>query len=160
ALIADVKQPILLVVPEGRLEEVITRLSRVGFDNTIGYLEGGIEAWKAAGKEVDQLASISAAQFATDFDQHPTFDVRKEGEFSAAHVESADSTPLGSLNNHLGEFPRLGDFFIHCAGGYRSVIAASLLKARGIHNMINVEGGMDAIKETKLAVVDKSCSNA
>lgn len=160
ALIADVKQPILLVAPKERLEEVITRLSRVGFDNTIGYLEGGVEAWKAAGKEVDQLTSISAEQFEADFDKHPTFDVRKEGEFNAAHVESAELTSLDNLNEHLAEFPQKGEFFIHCAGGYRSVIAASVLKSRGIHNMINVEGGMAAIKKTNLAVVENSCSKA
>ncbi|MFT4757430.1 MAG: hydroxyacylglutathione hydrolase [Vicingaceae bacterium] len=160
ALIADVKQSILLVLPEGKLEEVLTRLARVGFDNTIGYLEGGIEAWKESGKELDSIYSISAIEYEESFNEYSTFDVRKEGEFNLAHVESAELTSLNSLNNHLDQFPKEGKFFIHCAGGYRSVIAASILKSRGIHNMINVEGGMDAIAKTKLKIDDNSCSLA
>ena len=160
ALIADVKQSILLVLPEGRLDEVLVRLSRVGFDHTIGFLDGGIEAWEAVGKELDSLESISAEQFEADFEQHETFDVRKPGEFTSLHVKCAVSTPLGDLNGHLAEFPTNGKFFIHCAGGYRSVIAASILKSRGIHNMINVEGGMDAIQKTSLKIETSVCSNA
>lgn len=160
ALVADVKQPILLVVPEGRLDEVLIRLSRVGFDNTIGFLKGGIEAWKTAGKEIDHIESITAEQFEADFNQHSTFDVRKEGEFNSSHVDSAHLAPLDSLNEHLAEFPTNGKFFIHCAGGYRSVIASSILKSRGIHNMINVEGGMTAIQNTDVKVKTSSCSNA
>ncbi|MDB9963647.1 MBL fold metallo-hydrolase [Vicingaceae bacterium] len=160
ALIADVKQPILLVAPEGRLEEVLTRLSRVGFDNTIGFLEGGIEAWKAAGKEIDTIESISAQQFKNDIDQHKTFDVRKEGEYNSSHVEFAELTPLGNLNDHLAEFPKDDKFFIHCAGGYRSVITSSILKSRSIHNMINVEGGMSAIEKTGVEIKTSACSKA
>jgi glyoxylase-like metal-dependent hydrolase (beta-lactamase superfamily II)/rhodanese-related sulfurtransferase len=115
ALIADVKQPILLVVPEGRLDEVLIRLSRVGFDNTIGFLKGGIEAWRIAGKELDNIESVTAQQFETDFKQHGTFDVRKAGEFDSSHVDSAHLTTLDSLNEHLAEFPKNGKFFIHCA---------------------------------------------
>ncbi|MDB4061091.1 MBL fold metallo-hydrolase [Vicingaceae bacterium] len=160
ALIADVKQPILLVAPEGRLEEVLTRLSRVGFDNTIGFLEGGIEAWKVAGKEIDTIESISAQQFKNDIDQHKTFDVRKEGEYNSSHVEFAELTPLGNLNDHLAEFPKDDKFFIHCAGGYRSVITSSILKSRSIHNMINVEGGMSAIEKTGVEIKTSACSKA
>jgi len=158
ALIADVKQPILLVTPEGRLEEVLTRLSRVGFDNTIGFLEGGIKAWKAAGKEIDTIESISADQFNRDIGSHKTFDVRKEGEYNSSHVNSAELTPLDNLNDHLAEFPKEDKFFIHCAGGYRSVIASSILKSRGIHNMINVEGGMSAIEKTGVEIKTCTCS--
>jgi len=150
ALIADVKQAILLVVPEGRLEETVTRLSRVGFDNTIGYLEGGFEAWKNAGKETDQMVSISTAEYESRLNEYPTFDVRKEGEYKSEHVENAENTPLDFLNDHLPEFPDHANFFVHCAGGYRSVIAGSILKSRGIHNLINVEGGMDSIKKLNI----------
>tara|TARA_B110000046_G_scaffold32429_1_gene34772 strand:- start:41569 stop:42972 length:1404 start_codon:yes stop_codon:yes gene_type:complete len=160
ALIADVKQPILLVAPEGRLEEVLIRLSRVGFDNTIGFLEGGIDTWKAAGKGIDTIESISTEQFKKDIDLHKTFDVRKEGEYNSSHVEFAELTPLDNLNDHLAEFPKDDKFFIHCAGGYRSVIASSILKSRGIHNMINVEGGMSAIEKTRVAIKTSACSKA
>ncbi len=160
ALIADVKQPILLVVPEGRLEEVITRLSRVGFDNTLGYLKGGINAWIASGKETDFIDSISAEKYNEIICEYPTFDVRKQGEYDSAHVEGAELTPLDNLNEHLAEFPKEDKFFIHCAGGYRSVIASSILKSRGYHSMINVEGGMAAIKNTNVSVVETTCSKS
>lgn len=157
ALIADVNQSILLVAPEGRLEETITRLSRVGFDKTIGYLDGGFEAWKSAGKEIDQIESISPEQYQADLNIHPTYDVRKVGEYEAEHVKDASNTPLDFLNNHLAEFPDTGKFYLHCAGGYRSVIASSILKSRGIHNLINVEGGMDAIKKLDIPTTDFAC---
>jgi len=159
ALIADVKQPLLLVVDKGMEEEAITRLSRVGFDNVLGYLEGGFEAWKASGREVDSLVSISAEEFSARLktSEIPVFDVRKEGEFLSAHVDNANLTSLDSLNNHLGEFPKEGDFYLHCAGGYRSVIAASILKSRGIHNLIDVAGGMAAIRKTDISLVQNAC---
>ncbi|WP_034058074.1 MBL fold metallo-hydrolase [Lacinutrix jangbogonensis] len=159
ALIADVKQPLLLVVDKGSEEEAITRLSRVGFDNTLGYLEGGIEAWKAAGKETDTLTSISVEEFKSrlEKDSIPVFDVRKEGEFIAGHIENANFTPLGDLNAYLEEFPDNKPFYVHCAGGYRSVIAASILKSRGIHNLIDIAGGMDAIKKVGIPVSDFVC---
>jgi hydroxyacylglutathione hydrolase len=159
ALIADVKQPLLLVVDKGMEEEAITRLSRVGFDNVLGYLEGGFEAWKASGREVDSLTSISAEEFSTRLKSSniPVFDVRKEGEFLSAHVDNANLTSLDSLNNHLSEFPKEGDFYVHCAGGYRSVIAASILKSRGIHNLIDVAGGMAAIRKTDISLVQNAC---
>lgn len=161
ALIKDVKQPILLLAPEGRVEEVVTRLSRVGFDNTLGYLEGGIEAWKNAGKEVDSLTSISAEQFAKEVleTHYKVFDVRKSGEYEAGHLEIAQSTPLDFINEHLAEFPKHENFYLHCAGGYRSVIAASILKARGYHNIIDVAGGFGAISNFGLPITSKSCSS-
>lgn len=160
ALIADVEQKILLVCPEGREEETITRLSRVGFDNTLGYLKGGIEAWKAAGKELDKMQSISAETFANQYNADKNisvYDVRKPGEYSGEHIEDAHNTPLDYLNDHLASFPQNEDFFVHCAGGYRSVIAGSILKSRGIHNLINVEGGYGAIKKTNIPTTDFVC---
>jgi rhodanese-related sulfurtransferase len=159
ALIADVAQPLLLIVDEDSEEEAITRLSRVGFDNTLGYLKGGIEAWKAAGKETDTLESITAETFKERLEANtiPVFDVRKEGEFIAGHIENANFTPLGNINNHLAEFPENEPFYVHCAGGYRSVIASSILKSRGIHNIIEVAGGMGAIKSVGIPVSDFVC---
>lgn len=159
ALIKDVKQPIVLISPAGREEEVVTRLARVGFDHTLGYLLGGISAWVAAGKEVDSMESVSAETFEKEWNEHqrPVFDVRKEGEFQAEHLEVAHHTPLDFLNDHLAEFPKDEPFYLHCAGGYRSVIAGSILKARGIHNLINVEGGFGAIKKTNLRTTNYVC---
>jgi len=130
ALIADVKQPLLLVVDKGLEEEAITRLSRVGFDGTLGYLDGGIEAWKNANKDLDTVESISAETFKDALKKSiPIFDVRKETEFSASHIEEAVLTPLDFLNDHLAQFPNKEPFYLHCAGGYRSMIAASILKS-------------------------------
>jgi glyoxylase-like metal-dependent hydrolase (beta-lactamase superfamily II)/rhodanese-related sulfurtransferase len=159
ALIADVKQTILLVTPKGREEEVITRLARVGFDNTIGYLKNGFETWKKAGKEYDTVTSISAKVFKETIEQAevPIFDVRKEGEYLSEHVLNASHTCLSGINNHLAEFPKNETFYIHCAGGYRSMIAASILKSRGIHNFIDVAGGFDSIKEAEVEITDYVC---
>ncbi|MFD2824679.1 rhodanese-like domain-containing protein [Lacinutrix iliipiscaria] len=159
ALIVDVNQPILLVTPEGREDEVITRLSRVGFDNVIGYLDGSFNTWKSAGMEYDTLTSISADEFANRYSdiKDVVFDVRKDGEFLAEHVDRAKHTALDTLNNHLSEFPEDQPFYVHCAGGYRSVIAASILKSRGIHNLIDVAGGYGAIKKTNIPRTDYVC---
>ncbi len=159
ALIADVKQPILLIAPEGREEEAVTRLSRVGFDGTMGYLNGGFEAWKKAGKEYDTITSIPAAEFQKmkDMAQAPVFDVRKESEYLSEHVKDAENTPLDFLNDHMAEFPKEETFYVHCAGGYRSVIAASILKSRGIHNLIDIAGGFKALKESGVPVTDYVC---
>jgi len=162
ALIKDVEQPILLIVGDEDLEEVITRLSRVGFDNVLGYLEGGLAKWKEAGKEVDRLESIPADQFAAQVqsDGRKVFDVRKSGEWDAEHLDGAEHASLDELNNHLAEFPKNDKFYIHCAGGYRSVIAASILKSRGIHNIIDVKGGFGAIKKTELKTTAFVCPNS
>jgi hydroxyacylglutathione hydrolase len=159
ALIADVKQPILLVTPVGQEEEVITRLARVGFDNTIGYLDGGFESWKNEGMDYDTIRSISAETFKENLDQEktPVIDVRRDGEYLSEHVENAKHTPLNSVNDYLSEFPSEGDFYVHCAGGYRSVIAASILKSRGIHNMIDIKGGFAAIKKAGINVTGYIC---
>ncbi|MDC6361826.1 MULTISPECIES: MBL fold metallo-hydrolase [Flavobacteriaceae] len=158
ALIADVEQPILLVAPEGREEETITRLSRVGFDGTFGYLKGGLKAWKAAGKEVDTVKSVSADELKKAMEEKvPVFDVRKETEYQAEHAENAILTPLDFLNDYLAEYPENETFYIHCAGGYRSMIAASILKSRGIHNLIDVAGGFGAMKTAGIPVTDYVC---
>lgn len=159
ALIADVKQPILLVAPEGRVEETITRLSRVGFDNTLGYLDGSFAAWKKASKDYDTITSISATEFKDIMTNEdvPVFDVRKESEFVAEHVEEANNSPLDFINDYLTEFPEDKNFYVHCAGGYRSVIAASILKSRGIHNLIDIAGGYKDIKEAGIKTTNYVC---
>ena len=161
ALLGDVEQEILLITPEGKEEEAITRLSRVGFDNTIGYLKGGYQAWEAAGKQTDSLESISAEDFKQRMmgSHIPIFDVRKQGEFDNSHIDAAEHTPLDFLNDHLAEFPLDDKFYLHCAGGYRSVIAASILKSRGIQNLVDVAGGFKAIKEAGIPVTDMVCSS-
>lgn len=159
ALIGDVQQPILLVTPEGKEEEAVTRLSRVGFDNTLGILKGGFEAWKKAGMEVDTITSISAEEMKAKLAEEkvPVVDVRRESEFKSEHVKDASNAPLDFINEHLAEFPQDNTFMVHCAGGYRSVIAASILKSRGIHNLIDVAGGYKAIKEAGIEVTDYVC---
>lgn len=158
-LIVDVKQPIILIVPEGREEEAITRLSRVGFDNTLGYLQGGVDAWEDDGKELETINSVPALNLAADYEDYKerTFDVRKESEYLSEHVIDAKNTPLSNLNNHLAEFPKEENFYIHCASGFRSMIAASILKSRGYHNLIEVQGGFKAIKETEIPTSNYVC---
>ncbi|MCO5725818.1 MBL fold metallo-hydrolase [Robiginitalea marina] len=160
SLVADVAQPILLVAPEDRVEEAVTRLSRVGFDNTMGYLKGGFEAWKKASKEYDTVSPISPEglqDVLESSDQIRVFDVRKESEYLSEHLVDAENTPLDFLNDYLSAFPREEVFYLHCAGGYRSMIAASILKSRGIHNLVDVTGGFKAIKEAGLPVTDYVC---
>ena len=159
ALIANVKQPLLLVTKKGQEEEAITRLSRVGFDQTLGYLEGGFEAWKNASMEYDTVSSITAEAFKTTYENNNTnvFDMRRESEFLSEHLLEAHSTPLNFMNDHLAEFKSNQPFYIHCAGGYRSMIAASILKSRGIHNLINIKGGFVAIKNAGVQVSDFVC---
>jgi len=158
ALIPDIKQPLLLVTPVGREEESITRLARVGYDNTLGYLKGGFDTWKNAGKEYDTVSSVSAETLEEIMEEKvPVFDVRKEGEYKAEHIVDVPSTPLDFINEHLAEFPKEEEFYLHCAGGYRSMIAASILKARGYHNVINVIGGFAAIKKTAIKTTNYVC---
>ena len=158
ALILDIKQPILLVTPMGREEEAIKRLARVGYDNTIGYLDGSFTAWKNAGKEYDTVESVSASQLEIELNQKAkVFDVRKPGEYIAEHIIDVPSTPLDFINDYLSEFPKQEKFFLHCAGGYRSMIAASILKARGFHNVVNVLGGFSAIKNTSIKTSNYVC---
>ncbi len=166
ALIADVQQPILLVTPPGREEEAVTRLARVGFDNTLGYLADGFESWIKASKPVDHIDSISAKNLSKQLENGKNsgvseiFDVRKESEFVAEHVLDAHNTPLDFINEHLSAFPKKNTFYVHCASGYRSMVAASILKNRGFHNLVNIDGGLKAIKETVIPVTDQSHSSA
>lgn len=159
ALITDIKQPILLVVPEGKSEEAVTRLSRVGYDNTLGYLEGGINAWINSGKEIDTLESISAETFAqrVNAGNINVLDVRKDGEYQSMHLENVQHFPLDFINENMNAISPDNTYHIHCAGGYRSVIAASILKARGFHNLVDIAGGFGAIKKTDLKTTDFVC---
>ncbi|MFZ4105505.1 MBL fold metallo-hydrolase [Flavobacterium sp.] len=158
ALILDSKQPILLVTPIGKEAETIKRLARVGYDATIGYLEGGLETWKNAGFDLDSVNCISAETLEERIKQNiAVFDVRKPGEFIAEHLNEAPSTPLDFLNDHLSEFPIDKEFYLFCAGGYRSMIAASILKARGYNNVINVDGGFAAIKKSGIKTTNFVC---
>lgn len=146
ALIGDPQQPILLVVPEGKEEEAVTRLSRVGFDRTLGYLEGEIAAWKKSGRETDTVSSIDASDFLKIQEEKPfVLDVRKASEYESGHLPQAVLAPLSEINSHLGGLPDDRTMYVHCAGGYRSMIASSILKSRGIHNIVNIEGGYNAI---------------
>lgn len=160
-MIVDVQQPILLVCDTETEEETITRLSRVGFDNVLGYLNGGFESWKNSGKEIDTIDRISAEEFADKFDKNAiVIDVRKEGEYAAEHVEDAFSKPLAYINDWLSSINNNQHFFLHCAGGYRSMIAASILQARGYRNFSEIEGGFNAIKKTgKIPTTDFVCQS-
>jgi rhodanese-related sulfurtransferase len=162
ALIPGTQQPLLIVAEKGREEEVITRLARVGFDNTLGYLLGGFQTWLDARKSTDQVETISASEFARQFKHQKLYviDVRKPGEFQAEHIENAVNVPLDYINQHLAEIPKTGDIYLHCAGGYRSMIAASILKARGWNNLIDVQGGFKAMAETDVPRTDFTCKKA
>lgn len=159
ALIKDLKQPILLVVPEGRSKEAITRLSRVGYDNTLGYLDGGMESWEASGKEIDTLDSISADEFVKRMKDRKLniLDVRKDGEYQSMHLEDVQHFSLDFINEKMSEINRDKPYYIYCAGGYRSVIAASILKARGFKDIVDIAGGFGAIKKTDLATTEFVC---
>ena len=164
ALITNIKQPIVLVVPEGKSVEAITRLARVGYDNSLGYLEGGIESWMAAGKPTDQLKSISAQTF-VDIEKNEevhVLDVRKDGEYQTQHLDldNVQHFALDYINQQIEQIDPKKQYYIHCAGGYRSVIAASILKAQGCKNVIDIGGGFAALKNTTLPLSSFSCSTA
>ncbi|GAB4476625.1 MAG: MBL fold metallo-hydrolase [Thermoflexibacter sp.] len=159
-LITDINQAIIIVADEGREEEVVTRLSRVGYDNALGYLEGGIAAWEKAGKELDHVISISAEEFAQRVKENADIvvkDVRKQSEFEAEHLEIAQNIPLAYINEHMASFDKEKDNYIHCAGGYRSMIACSVLKARGYHNVVDIAGGFGAISKTDIPKTNYVC---
>ncbi len=162
ALIPDLQQPIIFIASEGREEEVVTRLSRVGYDNTLGYLKGGLEAWKAAGKETDQVKSILAQDFASAYQSGGVnvLDVRKPTEYDAEHVDKAQSFPLDYISKNMSEINPDKAYHVHCAGGYRSMIAASILKSRGFHDVIDVKGGMKEISKTTIPKSDFVCSSS
>ena len=159
-LIPDLQQEILLVAENHeKVEEAIIRLSRVGYDHAIGYLEGGFQAWMNAGKEVDTVNRITADELAILEEIHltPVFDVRKKSEYASEHLVNAINIPLNEINQHLSEFPKDQHFVLHCAGGYRSMIAASILKQRGFDNFVDVIGGFNEIKLTNLQITDYVC---
>ena len=150
-LVTDIQQEILIVADEGREEEVIKRLARVGYDHVLGYLKGGFEAWKTAGKEVDEIESITAETFADIYrkDNHLTIkDVRKTTEFETGRIKEAENIPLAQISELMTEFDNEETNYIHCAGGYRSMVASSILKSRGYDNVVNIQGGIGAIAET------------
>jgi len=161
SVIGDVKLPILLITDAGREEETVIRLSRVGFDHILGHLKGGFDAWKSEGKEIDKVNRISAEQFAseTTIGVDTVIDVRKESEYRAEHVDEAFNKPLDNINDWFMAMNDQEPFYIHCAGGYRSMIAASILKARGIHNFKEVDGGFAAISKTDVAKTDFVCQS-
>jgi glyoxylase-like metal-dependent hydrolase (beta-lactamase superfamily II)/rhodanese-related sulfurtransferase len=160
ALILDLKQPIVIIADAGREEEVVTRLSRVGYDNTLGFLAGGIASWKSAGKEVDTIPSISAEELKTRLNNGiRVLDVRNDGEYASEHIESDKvlSFPLDGINTRWNELDKSQEYHIHCAGGYRSMIAASILKSRGLEKVVDVSGGFKSIKEAGVEVSAYVC---
>jgi glyoxylase-like metal-dependent hydrolase (beta-lactamase superfamily II)/rhodanese-related sulfurtransferase len=161
AMIVDVKQAILLITDAGKEEETVTRLSRVGFDHILGHLQGGFDNWKNAGLEVDRIHRISAAEFEqqVNIGESKVVDVRKETEYAAEHVDEAYSRPLAYINDWIKDVNPDDHFFLHCAGGYRSMIAASILQARGYRNFSEVEGGFSAIAKTNVAKTDFVCQS-
>ena len=161
ALIVDVKQPILLIAEVGKEAETVTRLSRVGFDNVLGHLKGGFESWAKAGLEVDTIKRISAEEFAAKvkIGEDVVVDVRKESEYAAEHLEDAYSKPLAYINEWVKDVNPNEHFYMHCAGGYRSMIAASILQARGYRNFTEVDGGFNAISKTNLPKTDYICQS-
>ena len=155
ALVPDLRQPVALVTPIGQEAETVLRLARVGYDQCIGFLEGGFPAWKQAGKEVDAVDSISADDFADRWAANTSavvVDVRKATEYEAEHVKEAKNLPLDTLSDHMSEIRRDEPVYVHCAGGYRSMVAISILKARGFQNVVNVAGGLAAIRKTAVPV--------
>jgi len=162
ALIPDIDQPILLITDEGREDEVVTRLARVGYDNAIGYLQGGIAAWEAAGKETDSIQSVSADELAEINQRQPVniLDVRKQSEYDTEHVLGAQNLPLDNINDHLDKMDKTQTYYVHCAGGYRSMLFNAMLRARGFNNLVDIKGGFKALKESgRFAVSDYVCPN-
>ncbi len=158
-LISDINQQILLITDEGKEEESIIRLSRIGYDQAIGYLKGGIQAWVSAGKETDSVNRINASEFEIMMKNSNPFviDVRRKSEFDSEHIVGAINIPLRDINDHLSAIPKDKPFILHCAGGYRSMIAASILKARGWDNLVDVRGGFNTIKQTSVPVTEYVC---
>lgn len=158
-MIPDVKQEILLITYPNKQEEAITRLSRVGYDNTIGYLEGGFDSWITKGREYETVGRLSAKEFESVFkaSQPLIFDVRKKSEFDSEHIIGAINVPLNEINEHLSQFPKEKFFVLHCAGGYRSMIAASILKQRGWEDVVDVKGGFEEMKKTSVKKSEYVC---
>lgn len=160
-LIPDVNQQILVVAEENRIEEVITRLARVGYDHAIGYLKGGFDAWKKSGKEIDTIESITPLELYNRLQRNPEvniLDVRKKSEYDSEHIVHAENLPLDYINQNMAAVDKKKTYYVHCAGGYRSMTFVSILRARGYTNLIDVQGGFKAIKETsKFSITDYVC---
>ncbi|WP_373732278.1 rhodanese-like domain-containing protein, partial [Bacteroides heparinolyticus] len=151
ALIPDIKQPILLIADEGRAEEIVTRLARVGYDNAIGFLQGGFEAWEKEGREVDSIPRVTADELADRLAADPALrilDVRKQSEHLSEHVIGSENMALDYINQHTSDVSKDKTYYVHCAGGYRSMIFISILRARGYNNLIDIQGGFAALKAT------------
>ena len=161
ALINNTNQPIIIVTETGKEEETITRLSRIGFDNLLGHLQGGFESWKNAGKEIETVNRITAYEFENKvkIGECKVIDIRRETEYSAEHIEDAFCKPLATINDWINDIIPQEHFFMHCAGGYRSMIAASILQARGYRNFTEIEGGYNAIAKTNLPKTDFVCQS-
>lgn len=160
AVIENIEAPILIVADEGREEEVVTRLARVGYDNTIGYLQGGIDAWKEGGLELNSIVSISPNELKVKMlGKINIVDVRKESEYYSERIDSSNvvNRPLDLINQNINEYDKNEEYYIHCAGGYRSMISASILKAHGIENVIDIAGGYNDIKEAGVKVTEYVC---
>lgn len=162
ALIPDLQQPIIFIAPDGRSEEVVTRLSRVGYDNTLGYLEGGIKAWNSEGKETASIERITAEEFKSKLENGElnVLDVRKPSEFEAEHVDGAKNRPLDFINQEMDKLNKDEEYHVHCLGGYRSLIFSSILKSRGFDKLIDIEGGIRAIEEAGVPLTDYVCPNS
>lgn len=159
-LVKDIQQKIIFIAEGGREHEIVTRFSRVGYDQTLGFLRGGMHAWKAAGFEVEQVNSVTAPQFANQFlkgELINVLDVRKESEYLSEHVVGVENFPLDTIHSNIAALDSTKNYYVHCAGGYRSLIAATILKSYGIENVTNVEGGFNAIKDTKVSLTDYVC---
>ena len=160
ALVTNIQQKIIFIAEEDRVEEIVTRFSRVGYDNTVGYLKGGIDAWKAVGNTVDKINSMSAQEFADALAkgemEKPT-DVRKDTEYRSEHAIGVDNFPLDTINSNFAEIDVNKEYFLHCASGYRSLIAASIFKANGVSNVTDIRGGFKDIKETNAPLTEYVC---
>ncbi|RMG77248.1 MAG: MBL fold metallo-hydrolase [Bacteroidetes bacterium] len=159
ALIPDLKQPLLIVAPEGREEETIRRLSRIGCDNAIGYLKGGFKTWRDAGREVDTIETIDAPTFAKRFDKEKTnvLDVRRPPEYEGEHVENAQNVPLDFISENMSKLNPENEYYLHCRSGYRSTVAASILKSRGFDKLVNIQDTFDHIVASGVPVTDFVC---
>ena len=154
-LIPNQKQPILLVVPEGREAEAVFHLAQIGYNNCVGYLNGGFNAWEKANNTFSTFKKISADQFAIMQEDTPVIDVRRRSEFKAEHVVGAQSMPLELLHQNMELLEPYSTYLVHCAEGYHSVIAMSILNAHGFHHLFHVEGGFKAIKESgKVSIIE------
>lgn len=152
-LIQDIDQKIILITPQGREKETVTRLARVGYDNAQGYLEGGFETWAAAGNRITTITNITAQDFIDGLENNTiknAIDARKNAEYEAGHIHTTRLYSLSEIHNHIEKLNKAGSYHVHCAGGYRSVIFASIIKSYGINDIINVAGGYNAILKTNL----------